>query len=227
MPTRRGFIVSCLKRMSFLSLCGQNALLALSRACADSGKRVVPRETPRENLVNEKPSELDTSQLELTPLDAFGSMGQTDKHVELASWRLIVDGNVDRPLELDYGEVLKLPSIQRAVILICPGIFVNHGLWKGVSIRVLLEKAGVKPDANYITTRGPQQGIEKVDRFPFTAVENDQVFLAYSVNGKTLPVKHGFPLRVVAEGYYGDRWLKYAYKLTAEHIEKPIPQPDE
>jgi sulfoxide reductase catalytic subunit YedY len=41
------------------------------------------------------------------------------------------------------------------------------------------------------------------------------VFLAYQVNGQALPKKHGFPLRVVAEGYYGGDWVKYVYKVVA------------
>ena len=43
-----------------------------------------------------------------------------------------------------------------------------------------------------------------------------QVFLAYDVNGKALPKRHGFPLRVVAEDYYGDDWVKYVYKMRLE-----------
>jgi DMSO/TMAO reductase YedYZ molybdopterin-dependent catalytic subunit len=35
------------------------------------------------------------------------------------------------------------------------------------------------------------------------------------VNNQVLPGKHGFPLRVVAEGYYGGDWVKYVYKVTA------------
>jgi sulfoxide reductase catalytic subunit YedY len=42
------------------------------------------------------------------------------------------------------------------------------------------------------------------------------VFLATHVNGTVLPRKHGFPLRVVAEGYYGSEWVKYVGKLTVE-----------
>jgi DMSO/TMAO reductase YedYZ molybdopterin-dependent catalytic subunit len=41
------------------------------------------------------------------------------------------------------------------------------------------------------------------------------VFLAYSVNDRVLPQKHGFPLRVVAEDHYGGSWVKYVYKVTA------------
>ncbi len=38
--------------------------------------------------------------------------------------------------------------------------------------------------------------------------------LAYGVNGRILPKKHGFPLRIVAEGYYGYNWVKYAYRVN-------------
>ena len=45
---------------------------------------------------------------------------------------------------------------------------------------------------------------------------SDKVFLAYEVNGKALPRKHGFPLRVVAEDHYGSEWVKYVDKITVE-----------
>ena len=46
----------------------------------------------------------------------------------------------------------------------------------------------------------------------------EHFFLAYGVNGKTLPKKHGFPLRVVAEGYYGSDWVKYVYKVSVDTV---------
>jgi sulfoxide reductase catalytic subunit YedY len=51
-------------------------------------------------------------------------------------------------------------------------------------------------------------------------VLSDRVFLAYGVNGKPLPERHGFPLRLVAEGYYGYDWIKYVYRITAKRIPK-------
>ncbi len=45
-------------------------------------------------------------------------------------------------------------------------------------------------------------------------VISNRVFLAYQVNGEVLPRRHGFPLRVVAEGYYGYDWVKYVRKIT-------------
>ncbi|MBW2515672.1 MAG: molybdopterin-dependent oxidoreductase, partial [Deltaproteobacteria bacterium] len=48
---------------------------------------------------------------------------------------------------------------------------------------------------------------------------SDKVFLAYEVNGEKLPVRHGFPLRIVAEDYYGDDWVKYVYRIEAIKME--------
>jgi len=45
------------------------------------------------------------------------------------------------------------------------------------------------------------------------------VFLAFEVNGEKLPQKHGFPLRIVAEDYYGSDWVKYVYKIEAFKVE--------
>ena len=64
--------------------------------------------------------------------------------------------------------------------------------------------------------RGPEGTYEKVEGFPLEEVASDNVFLAYEVNGKPLPEKHGFPLRVVAEGHYGFEWVKYVHKMTLE-----------
>ncbi|MEJ2102772.1 MAG: molybdopterin-dependent oxidoreductase, partial [Desulfobacterales bacterium] len=61
----------------------------------------------------------------------------------------------------------------------------------------------------------PEGRYEKTERFAIEDIRSDKVFLAYNVNGKALPKKHGFPLRAVAEGYYGSNWVKYVYKITA------------
>ena len=57
---------------------------------------------------------------------------------------------------------------------------------------------------------------------PVDEASPNKVFVAYQVNGEALPVKHGFPLGVVAEGYYGYEWVKYVYRITADSIVSPI-----
>jgi hypothetical protein len=51
------------------------------------------------------------------------------------------------------------------------------------------------------------------EEFPMKDLLSDKVFFAHTVNGVALPEKHGYPLRVVAEGYNGDDWVKYVYEM--------------
>ena len=73
----------------------------------------------------------------------------------------------------------------------------------------------MKADTTHIIVSGPQGSYEKAEKFPIADVRLDKVFLAYQVNGVDLPQKHGFPLRIVAEDYYGSEWVKYVYKVEA------------
>jgi sulfoxide reductase catalytic subunit YedY len=179
-------------------------------------KIILPKGTKRESLISRDPKSLDTRNLETTPLSDFGTMGISDIEVNLSTWRLDVGGHVKKPLQLAYSEVLALPGIEKNVLLICPGFFANHGRWKGVSMKDLLEIAVVESDARGVTFSGPKGPYEKVERFPIEDVLANKVFLAYGVNGEALPKRHGFPLRVVAEGHYGSDWVKYVYKMTLE-----------
>jgi DMSO/TMAO reductase YedYZ molybdopterin-dependent catalytic subunit len=189
---------------------------ALRWAYAKVQKTILPKGTKEESLINKDPKSLDTRNLDSTPLKDFGTMGTSDYEVTLSEWRLEIDGQVKKPLRLTYKEILELPAIEKDILLICPGFFANHGRWKGVSMKGLIERAGVEKDVRHVSFRGPKGGYEKVETFPIEDVLTDKVFLAYGVNGETLPKKHGFPLRVVAEDYYGNDWVKYVYKMTVE-----------
>ncbi|MDZ7700452.1 MAG: molybdopterin-dependent oxidoreductase [Deltaproteobacteria bacterium] len=118
-------------------------------------------------------------------------------------------GSVKRPLQLTYEDIQVLLRIERKVLLICPGFFANYGRWQGISMPDLLQRAGVNERVTHVRFSGPEGAYQKVAQYPIQAVRANQVFLAYGVNGKRLPVKHGFPLRLVAEGYYGYEWVKY------------------
>lgn len=179
-------------------------------------KIILPEGTKRESLVDKNPAHLDARNLEITPLSEFGTMGLTNHAVEVNSWRLEIKGHVKNPLTLAYQQITALPQIERNILLICPGFFVNHGHWKGISIMELLKLAQVEKGITRVTIRGPRPPSEHVQAFPIGDALSDKVFLAYEINGKSLPEKHGFPLRVVAEGYYGFDWIKYVYSVTAE-----------
>jgi DMSO/TMAO reductase YedYZ molybdopterin-dependent catalytic subunit len=179
-------------------------------------KMILPKNFPRKNLINKNPADLDTHKLDITPLKDFETMGITDQDTNLDTWRLKVEGLVERPLQLTYSQILALPAIERNVLLICPGVFAYNGRYKGIAMTTLLQKAKAKNGATLVTFRGPEGNYEKTERFHLKDALSNKVFLAYEVNGKPLPKKHGFPLRVVAEGKYGFNWVKFVHKITID-----------
>lgn len=215
MKTRRQFITFALKLLASLGLFFTTVGAIFKNAWAQTKRFIVPRDTDLSTLRNKNPATLDTRKLEVLPLEAFETMGLRNHAVHLPSWRLIVDGNVAVPTRLPYSQILKLPWIERKVLLICPGVFVNHGKWKGISLMTVLDLAQMQADTTHITVYGPQGSHEKVERFPIADIRSNKVFLAYAVNDEKLPQRHGFPLRIVAEDYFGDDWVKYVYKIEA------------
>jgi DMSO/TMAO reductase YedYZ molybdopterin-dependent catalytic subunit len=201
-------------RRGFLFFMGAHLFLKMEGSWAQIQRTIIPKGTRMEDLVNKNPAELDTTQLDITPNEKFGVMGLEDYEASLDSWRLIVDGNVREPLTLNYQEILELSTIEKSVLLICPGVFACNGSWKGISMKSLLYRTQPKSDNGYVIIRGPEGKYEKVEKFSLAELLNDEVFLAYELNGITLPKKHGFPLRVVAQNHYGSEWVKYVYKMT-------------
>ena len=199
---------------------GLNTVLSfLSRAYAQSRRILLPKDTKMTSLVDKNPADLDTRHLDVIPLEQFETMGLTDHNTDLNTWRLKITGKVQKPLNLSYDQVLDLPTIERNVLLICPGFFTNHGKWKGISVTELLRLAQSESGITHVTFRGPPGRYAKTERFPIAEVTANKIFLAYQVNGQVLPRKHGFPLRVVAEDHYGSEWVKYVHEVEAFKVE--------
>jgi DMSO/TMAO reductase YedYZ molybdopterin-dependent catalytic subunit len=189
----------------------------VQRVYGKAKKIILPKGTERNSLIQKNPGSLDTRNLEITPIDDFETMGITDYKVDPSKWRLIVEGAVREPLKLTYEEIKKLPSMEKEVLLICPGFFAIHGRWQGIVMEQLLRKAKMDKGATHVTFHGPEGSYEKVERFPIDDIRKGKVFLAHGVNGKPLPQKHGFPLRIVAQDRYGGEWVKYVYKMIVEN----------
>ena len=134
MNSRRHFI-----KKTFLLFAGSGLFIGplstfVKRAWAKTKRTILPKNTKMSSLINRNPAYLDTSNLEVIPIKNFKTMGMTDQKVNLEQWRLQVAGAVQNPLELTYTQLLELPATERNVLLICPGIFTNHGRWKGISV---------------------------------------------------------------------------------------------
>ena len=209
METRRNF----LRKWAGLSLSGfilplWGILVSTSRALA---KELLPAGFPKEQIIQMNPAEIDNRNLEIDPLDKFGTMGPTDIGVDPGTYRLKLTGWVDKPLSLSLDQINQFPPTTEVVLLICPGVFVNNGRWTGVSLKTLLQESRVKKGAEAIDIKGAQ---EKVVRISLKELSEKKVILAYRVNDLILPRKHGFPLRLVLEDHYGYEWVKYVDEIV-------------
>lgn len=219
MNSRRSFF-KIIFRLTAAMMFGLNTVSSLiSRVYAQTKRIILPKGTKMTSLIDKNPADLDTRHLEVIPLTQFETMGLTDHEVDINTWRLKITGKVKKPQTLSYDQVLELPAIERKVLLICPGFFTNHGTWKGISVKELLKLAQSEAGITHVTFRGPPGRYEKTERFPIAEIISDKIFLAYQVNGQTLPRKHGFPLRLVAEDHYGSEWVKYVHKVEAYQVE--------
>lgn len=176
-------------------------------------KRILPKGTDPQSLKTTNPESLDTRNLDVMPLDAFGIMGDKDYPFNPKTWRLEVTGAVKTPIALSYAQLLKFPVLEREVILVCPGVFVNHGRWKGFSIRELITRAKLHKHVSSINVYGHSRFGDRMETFHIDEAMSDKVFLAYAVNNAPLPGKHGYPLRIVAEDHWGSHWAKYVKKI--------------
>jgi len=216
MHSRRSFLARALKLVGgaglLLGAAGGSARLLW----AATKRRVLAAQVKATDLAGYHPNSLDPRNLEITPVEKFGTMGTSDFKVDVKTWRLEIDGLVQKTLRLDLAQLQSRPVLERKVLLICPGVFSYYACWQGLSLAALLKEAGLDKKATHIEVRGPRgSGVEKFEKFPLREVLSDQVFLAYQVNGAPLPIKHGFPLRVVAGDHYGDDWVKYVYSVKA------------
>jgi len=151
-------------------------------------------------------------------------------------WRLTVDGDVERPLQLTLSDLKKLPRAEATCVPQCagngrglytptvPGVQWRYGAagnarWSGVRVRDVLERAGVKESAKHLHTFGSDDPPGKVPPF-HRSVEMEKVLadgiLAFAMNGVPLPVAHGAPLRLVVPGWAGDHWMKWLIRLSPQ-----------
>ena len=184
-----------------------------SSLAAGIRKRIVPRKATPDSLRNANPKHLDTRNLEVMPLNLLESVGDRDFSFDPATWRLEIVGAVKHPMSLTYDEVRSLSAEEREVLLICQGVFAFHGRWKGVPLVTIAGMVRLSQDAKTCIIEGHSRSGVRKERFMLEKAALENFLLAYGVNGQTLEPRNGFPLRAVAPGHWGERWVKYVMKI--------------
>jgi DMSO/TMAO reductase YedYZ molybdopterin-dependent catalytic subunit len=135
----------------------------------------------------------------------------TSPRIDVNTWKLSVKGAVDNPVELSYKDLLGMNTREADITLCCVsnevgGGLVSNGRWTGVLLSDVLAEAGVSRDK--ITRSNTQLVGRSVDGFTTgfrteIALDGREALVAFGLNGSELPLKHGYPVRLVVPGLYG------------------------
>jgi DMSO/TMAO reductase YedYZ molybdopterin-dependent catalytic subunit len=161
--------------------------------------------------------------------------------IALDQWRLTVEGEVRRPLGLDFATLRRMPKAEAANTLECSGNGrsllaqkapgnpwtiggVGNAVWGGVWLRDVLNRAELTEKARHVAFEGFDEPlgsarIKFVRSIPLEKALASTI-LAYEMNGEPLPLKHGFPLRALALGWTGANCVKWLKTITV--LEAPF-----
>ena len=151
-----------------------------------------------------------------TPNDAFYLIhtALSAPSILPADWQLRIHGMVDRELTVGYHELIGREFTEAWITLCCVsnevgGDLIGNAYWSGVLVRDLLAEAGIRPGADAVKQTS-QDGW--TCGTPLAALTDDRnAMLAVAMNGRPLPIDHGFPVRMVVPGLYGyvsaTKWL--------------------
>ncbi len=139
--------------------------------------------------------------------------------VDVDSWELTIDGDVDSPFTIDFAELSSMDLVEKDITMCCVsnevgGGYIGGARWLGVPVRQLLERAGVRGSADQILSTSVDGMTIST---PVQALTDDRdALVAIGMNGEPLPRRHGYPVRLVTPGLYGfvgsTKWLE---RLTA------------
>jgi DMSO/TMAO reductase YedYZ molybdopterin-dependent catalytic subunit len=148
---------------------------------------------------------------------------RTVDHQDLASllsdWELSIDGLVDGPQTLSFADLLQLERQDQVTDFHCvEGWSVHDVPWNGVHISTLLDLVEPQAGATHLTFYS--SGDVYTESLPLEVAREPRTMLAYGVACNTLPLSHGFPLRVVVPRMFGYKSAKYVDRI--EVTNEPI-----
>jgi len=181
----------------------------------------------------------------MTPNDAFFvryHLAGLPLSIDPDTYRLNISGHVHTPLSLSLNELKSMKQVEVVAVNQCSGnsrgystprVFgaqlgngsMGNARWLGVSLKAVLERAGVKSGAILVTMNGLDMPVLPAtpDFIKALAIDhalNGEPLLAWEMNGEELPSLNGYPIRLVVPGYFGTYWVKHVSDINV--LDKPF-----
>ena len=203
---RRKFIKSAAVGTAFMALGG-----ALVRLASDDVSRQARAEMRPDGRTRLPPGQ--------RALQALRPMGGAEGDGDVRSFKLRVHGLVKAPFEIDYAGLLALPQVQKEADVHCvTGWTLLGGLWKGVQIATLAERAQVKPEARFVIFEAAHGYTANA---PLKEATADTAMVTYRLNGKPLALQHGAPVRGLVPDLYFWKSAKWITGIKFVKVDEP------
>ena len=153
----------------------------------------------------------------ITPNDLFYCVTKNvmDPRVNVDLWHLEVNGLVQNPATYRFQDLKGFNQIEQETTLMCISNGLDAGLisnavWKGIILRDLIDPAGPMADARRVRLFGVDN---YTDTIPLEKALDPTTLLAWEMNGRSLPDRHGYPLRAIVPGYFGEKHVKWLTRI--------------
>jgi DMSO/TMAO reductase YedYZ molybdopterin-dependent catalytic subunit len=150
---------------------------------------------------------------------------------DFKDYRLVIDGLVNRPVAMTLDQIRALPARTQITRHDCVEGWSCIGQWTGARLGPLLDAVGLKPNARYVVfhcfdewvpTADGKDTIKYYESVDLYDAHHPQTILAYGMNGRALPVRHGAPIRLRIERQLGYKHAKYVRRIevvdSLDHI---------
>jgi DMSO/TMAO reductase YedYZ molybdopterin-dependent catalytic subunit len=153
----------------------------------------------------------------ITPNDLFYCVTKNvvDPKIDVDLWHLEIGGLVQNAATWRFQDLMGFKPTTQETTLMCISNGLDAGLisnavWKGLPLRDLLDQAGVLSGA----ARVRLQSVDNYsDTIPLEKAMEPTTLLVYEMNGAPLPDRHGYPLRVIVPGYFGEKHVKWLTRV--------------
>ena len=133
------------------------------------------------------------------------------QQVDVESYRLKVSGLVGNPKAYAYDEVINNhQNYEKVVTLNCVEGWSVTILWKGLLVKDLLAEAKPLSNARVVIFHAYDGYTTSL---PTEYIMNNDIIIAYKMNGVTIPPERGFPFELVAESKWGYKWIKWITEI--------------
>ncbi len=137
------------------------------------------------------------------------------QYINQTTYRLTVTGLVNRTIQSPYDEVVNdHQTYQQVVTIYCVEGWNAKILWEGVLVKDLLQEAGVSQNATVVIFNASDG---YTTALPMSYIIQNNIMIAFKMNGVTLTPQLGWPFMLVAQSQYGYKWIKWITEIEASN----------